>query len=716
MDYLLLMATNAGDALVIMAEPSRLLFLFGGVVIGLTLGVIPGLGGLVGMALLLPFTFDMDKYAAFAFLLGMGAVTTTSDTIPAVLFGVPGTTGSAATILDGHPLARQGQAGRAFGAAYTASMVGGIFGALLLAVSIPLLRPIMLYLGSPELLSFSVFGLSMVAVLSGSSPMRGIAAACLGLLVAMIGSDPQTGTLRWTMDSLYLWDGLPLVPVTIGLFALPELADLAINRSAIASDAESVKLDVKKGQLQGVKDVFQNWWLVIRVAWLGAALGAIPGLGASIVDWVAYGHAARTEKGAEETFGKGDIRGVLASEGSNNAKDGGALVPTIAFGVPGSASMAILLGAFLIHGLVPGPDMLTKNLDVTYSMVWSIALANILGAALCFFFSFQFAKLALVRYSIIMPLILCVVFVGAFQGSRQWGDLYTLLIFGVVGWFMKRLAWPRPPVILGVVLGSIVERYMFISVERYGTEWIFPTSFQNIRWVVLAMFALSIVGLLRPLFKEYQRAGGLVRMAHNMRPSTNPRLDFQTLFYVAFIGLFSWMLYEASSWNYDAKIIPNIIGYFGLGILVLSFLNYTFKSVEVGEEAAAEDPGARIRQSLHLDIAVTNKDMPRRLLVLRAVGYLGWLLAFLVSSSLIGMVASLFLFVIAYMKIEGNESWRLTMACAAGITIFSIVLFDKLLALPWPQTEFGDFYLMLDQAVIQPLMLWAETATGVRAG
>ncbi len=717
MDYLMLMATSAGDALAIIGEPSRLFFLFSGVVIGLVLGVIPGLGGLVGLALLLPFTFDMDRYAAFAFLLGMGAVTTTSDTIPAVLFGVPGTTGSAATILDGHPLARQGHAGRAFGAAYSASLLGGLLGALLLAVSIPILRPVMLYLGSPELLSFSVFGLSMVAVLSGSSPMRGIGAACLGLLIAMVGSDPQTGTLRWTLDSLYLWDGLPLVPVTIGLFALPELADMAINRTSIARDAKSVKFDTRTGQWQGVRDTLNNWWLVVRVAWLGASLGAIPGLGSSIVDWVSYGHAARTEPRAEETFGKGDIRGVIAPESCNNAKEGGSLVPTIAFGVPGSASMAILLGAFLIHGLVPGPDMLTKHLDVTYSMVWSIAIANVLGAGICFMFSDQFAKLALLRYSIIMPLVLCVVFVGAYQGSRQWGDIYALLVFGTVGWVMKRLRWPRPPVILGVVLGGIVERYMFISVERYGTEWIFPTSLESVRWVVLIMFALSIYGLLRPLIKEYKYAGGVGGMLRSMEPS-KPHFDAQTLMYLFFIGVFGYMMYEASGWNYDARIIPNIVGYFGLTILAISLLNHTFKSVEITAaqraEQADESAMGRLKRSMHLDISVMGPQMPKRLLALRAIGYLGWLFSFLLSTALIGMIPSLFLLVVAYMKIEGRESWKLTLSCAFGLMLFSIVLFDKLLALPWPQTEFGDLYLMFDQAVLQPLTYWVEVQMGWR--
>ena len=223
----------AASALGIMLDPSRLMALGAGVLVGLTIGVIPGLGGIVGIALLIPFTFEMDAYSAFAFLIGMGAVTTTSDTVPAVLFGIPGTTGSAATILDGHPLAKQGQAGRAFGAAYTASLLGGVAGAVLLAVSIPVLRPVMLYLGSPELLAICIFGLSMVTVLSGKAPLRGMVAAGIGLMVAMVGSDPQTGTMRWTFGTFYLWDGLPLVPVTLGLFALPELADLAIARRTI---------------------------------------------------------------------------------------------------------------------------------------------------------------------------------------------------------------------------------------------------------------------------------------------------------------------------------------------------------------------------------------------------------------------------------------------------------------------------------------------------
>ena len=239
---------------------------------------------------------------------------------------------------------------------------------------------------------------------------------------------------------------------------------------------------------------------MLRCATIGSLLGAIPGMGAAVIDWIAYGHAARTEKGASETFGKGDGRGVIASESSNNAKEGGALIPTIAFGVPGSASMALLLGAFLIHEIVPGPDLLTKRLDVTYTMVWSVAIANIFDAGICFLFANQLAKIVLIRIGILAPLILGVVFVGVYQASSSWGDLYALLLFGIFGWIMKHMGWPRPPMILGFVLGDLIERYMFISIQRYEFEWLsFP--------IVMILLVLTSIGLVRPTVKKYLERG-----------------------------------------------------------------------------------------------------------------------------------------------------------------------------------------------------------------
>jgi TctA family transporter len=669
--------SKAYHAFIILMDLQRLGFLACGVLVGLALGVIPGLGGIVGMALLLPFTFQMDPYSAFALLLGMGSVVTTSDTIPAVLFGVPGTAGSAATILDGHPMARKGEAGRAFGAAYTASMIGGVMGALLLAVSIPILRPFLLFLGSPDLFAFAVFGLCMVSVLSGSSPLRGLAAASFGVMIAMVGADPTTGTIRWDMGLLYLWDGMPLVPVVLGIFALPELADMAIERRSIAGNT---KIDSRSGQWEGIKDTFRHWFLVLRCGFIGAALGAIPGIGASVVDWVAYGHAARTEKGAEETFGTGDVRGVLASEGSNNAKEGGALVPTIAFGVPGSASMAILLGAFLIHGLVPGPEMLSTKLDVTYVIIWSVALANVLGTAICFGFSNQFAKIATIRQSVLMPLVLTVLFIGAFQATRSWGDLIALLIFGLIGWTMKRLRWPRPPVILGLVLGGIVERYLFVSVERYGADWL-------LKPVVMIVLAIAVLGLLRPLFREVKVAGGFRGMASGY---SAPRYDSNTVFYLAFIALVSVMIYAALDYNFVAKLVPLSVGGFAVTIAIISLINHTFRhgKRELGGVAEYQ---SNATQRLHLDLTA-DETMDKKLVAKRALIYLAWVVAFFICIRLVGMLPTVAVFVVAYMRLEGRETWKLAISAAIGMVIFAYVVFDQLLALPWPMSLFGDMF------------------------
>jgi TctA family transporter len=673
------MLDAAGQALLLILDPYRLLILGLGVLMGLFLGIMPGIGGVAGMALLLPFTFGLDPYAAFALLLGMAAVTSTGDTIPAVLFGVPGTAGAQATVLDGHPMARKGEAGRALSAAYMSSLIGGLIGALLLGLTIPVLRPIILYLGSPELLAFAIFGISMVAVLSGSAPLRGLTAAGLGILFAMIGSDPQTGTLRWTMGTLYLWDGLPLLPLTLGLFALPELADLAITRKSIAS---SSKHDVRAGMMRGMGDAFRNWWLIVRCSSLGAALGAIPGLGSAVIDWMAYGHAVRTIKGASETFGTGDVRGVIAPESANNAKEGGSLVPTVAFGVPGSASMAILLGAFLIHGLVPGPEMLRSNLDITYSMVWSIAVANILGAGLCFLFSGYFAMIATLRYTLVLPTVLGILYVGAFQGSRDWGDLYALLFFGLLGWIMKRLRWPRPPLILGFVLGAIIERYMFISITRYGAEWL-------LRPVVFLLLVMALLGLLRPLIQEARARGGFSKL---MTVFGRPTFQPSDLFYLLVIGMIGYMLYTATAWDFRARVAPMIVGAAALVFAVLSFANQILRRPGQGQAAALGMVRADGSREMHMDLHTDLGDLTTRTVLARAGTFFAWLLAFMGSMATIGLIPTIPVFVVAYMRLEGRERWTLIVPQAAALTVLVYWVFHRFLTIPWPATLIGQWF------------------------
>ena len=678
------MAASAGKAFLTLMEPHRLMFLALGCIMGLVLGIIPGIGGLTGTAMLLPFTFNMDPYSAFALLLGLGATTATGDPIPAVLFGVPGGAASAATVLDGFPMAKKGEAGRALSAAYMSSLMGGVFGAVLMGISIPILRPVMLFIGSPELLAFSVLGISMVAVLSGNAPLRGITAGCLGVMIAMIGTDPQTGTLRWTFDSLYLWDGLPLTPLLLGVFALPELCDLLIGRVAIASDTGMA--NIYKGQWQGVKDCFSHWWLIMRCSWIGGGIGSIPGISASVVDWLAYGHALKTEKGASATFGKGDVRGVIASESSNNAKEGGALVPTVAFGVPGSATMAILLGAFLIHGLVPGPDMLTKNLSITYAMVWSVALANILGAGLCYAFSPQFAKLATLRYTLILPAVLGIIYIGAFEATRQWGDLFTLLFFGLVGWIMKQFKWPRPPLILGVVLGDTIERYLFISIERYGLSWM-------LRPIVVLLFALAILGLIRPLLQDIRSQGGLGRMLTSFqRPTFHPSQLF-TMFMIALIGA---AVVASLQWDFSAKIVPLVVGTVALCAAVLSLFNEMCrKPAAAAAEGPAEHAEHEVGEKIHMDLVSDTAHLPVREIVMRGGLFFGYLIGFMAVMATIGLIPTVGLFVVFFMRYEAKERWSLVIPYAVVLVLFIWFAFDYFMAVPWPPTLIGQWFPLL---------------------
>lgn len=478
-------------ALIEMAEPLRLAMLVLGVLLGLMVGVIPGIGGIFGLTILIPVTYGLDPISAFALLLGMASVTTTSDTIPAVLIGVPGTVGAAATVVDGHEMAKNGQAAQALGAAYTASMIGGVFGAVMLALSIPVMRPLVLMLNYGDLFAITVFGLTLVALLSGSNWTKGLLAAHLGALVAYIGIDPYEGVERWTFGQVYLWDGVPVAVVFLGLFAIPELAGV-LARGQIQT---TMLAPEPGGLLRGIREALRHWRLVLRSGSIGAFLGAIPGVGVVVIEWVAYGDAARARTDAaagEPAYGKGNIRGVIAPESANNAKEGGSLLPTLAFGIPGSASMAILLGAFAVHGVVPGPKMLEDNATLLVTMILTVALANVLGAVICLGLTPWLARLARVPATSLVPLALVFVGIGAFYAAKDWRDLLLLGIFGLLGLVMRRLGWSRPAFALGFVLAPNLERFFFLSWQISGWNWLTQP-------VVLIFLAIAATTVLRRL-------------------------------------------------------------------------------------------------------------------------------------------------------------------------------------------------------------------------
>ena len=535
----------------------HLLYMLVGVSVGLVIGVIPGLGGIAGLSLLMPFLYGMDEITALAMLIGLVAVIPTSDTFSSVLMGIPGSSASQATVLDGFPLARQGQAARALSAAFISSMAGGIFGAVVLTGFVVIARPIILSFGSAELFMLALFGLSMVAVLAGRSLAKGLAACCIGLIIGSIGGAPATGEFRMIFGSDYLYDGIPLVIVGLGFFAIPEIADLLRKNSAIASGQA-----LGSGWFQGLRDWWGNLWLSMRCAGIGCIIGAIPGLGGSVVDWIAYGHAVQTEK-KDPHFGKGDIRGVIAPESANNAMQGGALLPTMLFGIPGSGAMAVFLGGMVLLGIQPGPSMVGADLNITYSVVWSLALANVMGAGICLALAIPISRLTQIPFQRLAPFMIVLICFAAFQATRSLADLVALLALGVLGVLMKRFGWPRPALLIGYVLAPQAETYFYQALQFNGWSFLGRPGVIIIGLMTLA----SVVFGLRNRVDEHGHVVPNQDDAPDV-PSFKAHLP-QIGFAVAMAVVLLIALADSLNHDFLGQVFPLSVSIIGLAMLVI---------------------------------------------------------------------------------------------------------------------------------------------------
>ncbi len=446
-------------------DPVILLYLMGGILLGVVIGILPALGGLNGLALLMPLVFGMEPTRAFALLLGMYSISPMAGAATAILMNIPGDSPNSATLLDGFPLTEQGHPGRALGAAFTSSCLGGLLGTVILALSIPVFRPIVMAFGSPESLMLVLMGISSVAVLGVSSPLKGLIAAGLGFIVSFIGYQAVSGFARYTFDFPYLFDGIDVVTVALGLFAMPEVIDLITTGESIAK--VRVSTPTTTDLWEGIKDVFRHWGLFIRSSIIGLIIGIAPGVGATAAAWMAYAQARQTSKHPEK-FGTGCIEGVIAPEASHGADHGGGMIPTLAFAVPGSGSMAILLGILVILGIQPGPFLIRDHADLVFSMVAIMIIAYIVGAAILIFGSAQLAKVAFISGHIMGPAILILVGIGSYCVESSLMDVLMTFIIGGIAYLMRHLDYSRPAFFLGYLLGGLAERYFYLSLGAYG--------------------------------------------------------------------------------------------------------------------------------------------------------------------------------------------------------------------------------------------------------
>ncbi len=462
-----------------------------GILIGLILGILPGVGGLTALALLISFIWGMKPLLALVLLLSINSASSQGGSLTAILLNVPGDSTNAATLLDGYPMAKQGKAGRAIGAVLTASALGGLLGGLIIIVLLPVARPLVLSFGSPETFFLVLLGLSFVATLTGGSVVKGLAAGGFGVLLALIGYQDVTAIPRFTFGILYLEDGIKLVPIVMGLFAVPEAIEMATQKGTIANTSvEAVK--VGSDLYQGVLDVFRNFWVFLRCSIMGTFMGFVPGIGAMIATFVAYGHAKQTSRHPER-FGQGEVAGVIAPEAAQNAKEGGSLLITLAFGLPSGAAMALILGAFMVLGITPGPKFLEENLILGLSLAWTVILSNVLASAISFFSARQLVKITTINMSILVPLILLLVAIGAYSADQNPVDILAAFAFGFIGYAAKVFGFNRPAILLGCILGGLAETYFLISLKSYGFSFIW-------RPICIILLVITILGLAYPSF------------------------------------------------------------------------------------------------------------------------------------------------------------------------------------------------------------------------
>jgi len=458
MDEILQAVTRLGD-------PVYWVVVVTAAVLSALTGLIPGASGIVVMALAITFITDniSDPAIGLVALATITGVNNGLDTIPAILLGQPGG-GNNVSFLEGHQLARQGKAAHTLGAVYAVSMMGGVVGALTLAAAIPIMQPFVLSFSWAEIAMLGLFGVAMVSGLSKGAMRRGLAAGLFGILIGTVGIAPATGDLRFIFQRPELWEGINLIAATLGFFALPEMVDLTLAREPVAPKGADVST---REVIRGAKEGFRHWPMVIRQSVFGVFLGAIPGVGQATIDWLAYAFGIFWTKDKSQ-FGKGSLLGVMFAESAQNSKESGQAIPTLALGIPGGLSWALILVAMLYYNLAPGPQMLGEHADIVILMVITLSIGNMLLMILGIGFTGQLAKLTLVPYPMVGAVIIPVIFLTALIAMRSWLFLPIMFVFMGIGLIMKYWQWPRPPMLLGLILGPVIEENLVSAESVYG--------------------------------------------------------------------------------------------------------------------------------------------------------------------------------------------------------------------------------------------------------
>ncbi len=476
--------------LVALMDPNLLVLLFAATLGGVIIGALPGLNATTGAALLLPFTITMDPIPAIAILTTIYCAATFAGAITAILINTPGTSASATTCLDGYPLAQRGEAGRALGMATISSTIGGIISVICLMLAAPLMARMAYNFAPPEYFALTVFGISMLATIGDGTPLKNIIAGAFGVLLATVGKDLLTTVERFTFGFNELSEGIGFVPVMIGIFGISELLVQAERLSV-----ERRQVFMKTIKLPSRADYARVWKTILRSSGIGTFIGILPAEGATVASMIGYNEARRWSKTPEE-FGKGSVEGIAGSEAANNSATGGAMVPTLALGIPGSPTAAVILAGLMVHGLQPGPTMFTEQAEFAYAIFWSMLLVNVMFIFVGLFGAKIFARVTFVPVQILWPIVFTFSIVGAYALDQSMLDVYIAIGSGVIGYFMRRFGYSVVPLAIGLILGGMLEKRLGQSLIMLDDQWWLMFT----RPLTLLFFVLTILALFGPLF------------------------------------------------------------------------------------------------------------------------------------------------------------------------------------------------------------------------
>ena len=481
--------------LALLLDPYIAFVVVAGTLLGIVVGALPGISGSTTTALLLPFTITMGPVPAIAFLGSIYCAANFGGSITAILVNSPGDPSASATAFDGYPMALKGEAGRALGMSAVASAIGGIFSVVVLIFAAPLLARLAYSFGPPEYFALAVFGLSMVALTGGESAVKNLIAGAFGVMLATVGQDITTGVERYTFGIYSFTDGIEFIPVLIGLFALAELLEQAaqLKNKMLVAKLSAVRLP-------SWADVRKCAKAISISSALGTFIGALPALGATTAAMIAYVETKRWSKHKEE-FGKGAIEGVAGPEAANNAAVGGAMVPTLALGIPGSTTTAIILAGLIVQGIRPGPHLFNEQPLLLYAVFSSMLLANLLYLALGLGFAKVFARISLIPPPFLWPAVFVLSVIGAYAPNQAMAEVWVAIAFGFIGFFMRRYGFSPAPLVIGLVLGKLVEETLKQSLIIFDLSW---GGFLG-RPIALTLFALTVLFLLMPVVAQRLR-------------------------------------------------------------------------------------------------------------------------------------------------------------------------------------------------------------------